>query len=428
MPFWDGENMYLAAELIGTMADTLLLAVFLNSFYFLRETRKKYAILGFAFFNVFFTVLSLTPQQANLRILCTFAAIAILCYQFYESSIVQSVFTSIVYSAMYMLVDVLCIGILACIGVMPKQILQAGDARVLSILMARLVFLVIIMIFKIFSKKQNGTISFRWILPLLPGQILSIGCCAITFKSLIATGKGLSFQEFLFLTTLVYINVVIVFYVELLRANEIQQKQYALREQQYEIQRQYYQRLHETQEETRALWHDIKKYLAAIQTVIGKSEKDASDLVEEVNQIVEEICPVVDIGNSVVSAILEEYRVKAAQLDTKLQLDISIPETLGISPIDLYVVLGNTLDNALNACSVLCKEKRWINVKMRKQNQMLLYCISNAKTDQVLIQRPGRYHGYGLKNVRRSVERYAGQMQMKDDSDKYIVTIRMNCK
>ncbi len=420
--------MYLAAEIIGTMADTLLLAIFLNSFYFVRESLRRYVIWAFVIFNVFFSMLSLFPQQANLRILCTFAAITLICCLFYESTILQSVFTSIVFSAMYMLVDILCIGILACIHVTPKQILQAGDARVLSILMARLIFLVIVTVFKIFSKKQNGTVSFRWIFPLFPGQILSIGCCAITFKSLIETGKVLSLQEFLFLITLVYINVVIVFYVELLRSNEIQQKQYALREQQYEIQRQYYQRLHETQEETRALWHDIKKYLAAIQTVIGKSEKDAGNLVEEVNQIVDEICPVVDIGNSVVSAILDEYRVKTAQLDTQLQLDISIPETLGISPIDLYVILGNTLDNALNACSVLCKEKRWISIKMRKRNQMLLYCISNAKTDQVLIRRMGRYHGYGLKNVRRSVEKYAGQMQIKDESDKYIVTIRMNCK
>ena len=420
--------MYLAAEMIGTMADTLLLAIFLNSFYFVRESFRKYVVWAFVIFDVFFSMLSLFPQQANLRILCTFLAIILICCLFYESTILQSVFTSIVFSAMYMLVDILCLGILACIHITPKQILQASDARVLSILMARLIFLVIVMVFKIFSRKQNGTISFRWIFPLFPSQILSIGCCAITFKTLIETGKALSFQEFLFLITLVYINVVIVFYVELLRSNEIQQKQYELREQQYEIQKQYYQRLHETQEETRALWHDIKKYLAAIQAVIGKSEKDAGDLVEEVNQIVDEICPVVDIGNSVVSAILDEYRVKTAQLNTQFQLDISIPETLGISPIDLYVILGNTLDNALNACSVLCKEKRWIRVKMRKRNQMLLYCISNAKTDQVLIQRLGRYHGYGLKNVRRSVEKYTGQMQIKDESDEYVVTIRMNCE
>ena len=420
--------MYLAAEMIGTMADTLLLAIFLNSFYFARESLRKYVVWAFVFFDIFFSILSLFPQQANLRILCTFAAITLICFLFYESTILQSVFTSIAFSAMYMLVDILCLGILTFIHITPNQILQVGDARVLSILMARLIFLVIIMVFKIFSKKQNGTVSFRWVFPLLPGQILSIGCCMSTFKSLIEEKRGLSLQEFLFLITLVYINVVIVFYVELLRSNEIQQKQYALCEQQYEIQRQYYQRLHETQEETRALWHDIKKYLAAIQTVIGKSERDAGNLVEEVNQIVDEICPVVDIGNSVVSAILDEYRVKTTQLDVQLQLDISIPETLGISPIDLYVILGNTLDNALDACSALCKEKRWINIKMRKRNQMLLYCISNAKTDQVLIQRLGSYHGYGLKNVRRSVEKYAGEIQIKDESDKYIVTIRMNCK
>lgn len=99
---------------------------------------------------------------------------------------------------------------------------------------------------------------------------------------------------------------------------------------------------------------------------------------------------------------------------------------LEISPIDLYVILGNTLDNAINGCSVLPEKDRWIHIKMRKQIMLLLYQVSNSKSEKIAIHRSGKYHGYGLKNVERSVNRYYGQISISSSPDQYSVSIRMN--
>lgn len=420
--------MYIASELLGTIADTLLLVVFLNSFFFFREGRSKLIVLCFFIDWLLFSVLSLIPSLANLRVFLTFLSVAFLCFALFECSLMQSIFSSLVYCALYMLVDLVTVGLLSFIHISPHQILYDDTAHALSIVIARLISLMLFMLLKIFSKKQSDTLSFKWILPLLPSQFLSIACCMFMLDHLLQTNRGVSMLQFGFLATLFYINIVIVFYVELIRTSESRQKQHALLEQQYEIQQGYYQRLHEAQEETRALWHDIKKYVSAIQTVQGSPENAQSDaLVQQVNQIVDNICPVVDVGNNVISAILDEYRSEAEQLNIDFKLDVMIPPTLGVSPIDLYVILGNTLDNAINACSVLPEKERWIHVKMRKQHMLFLYQVTNAKSDGIVRQRSGKYHGYGLKNVQRSVEHYSGQMNFSNDPHTYSVSIRLNC-
>lgn len=419
--------MYFASEVLGTIADILLLIIFLNSFFFFREDRKWLAVFAFSLDGILFSVLSLFPSFANLRIFLTVFAVILLCFALFECSLVQSIFSSFVYCTIYMLVDLITAGLLSLLHISVPEMIHDASAHTLSIVIARLIFLLLLMLLKLFSKKQSDTLSFKWILPLLPGQLLSISCCLFLLRDLLDTNRPFSVLQGVFLATLFYLNIVMIFVVEWMRSSESRQKQNELLEQQYEIQQTYYQRLHESQEETRALWHDMQKYVSAVEAVQNASGRSAADvLAKEVKERVDRICPVVDVGNNMVSAILDEYRAQAAQLGIALKLDILIPPVLNISPIDLYVILGNTLDNAFNACGVLPERDRWVQVKMRKQNNLLLYQLSNAKSDKIAVHRRGKYHGYGLKNVQRSVNRYFGQISISNLPDLYSISIRMN--
>ena len=420
--------MYTLFEFIGTTLDTLQLVIFLNSFLFLRENRKKFAVLGFISFALIFGTLSLYPQISVLRMVCSFIIIVLLSRLFFEVQPFQSLFISAAFCALYALVDILCIGILMLMGLQTTQIMQPSPARVVFILLARFMMMLFLAVLKVFSQKQNGTLTFKWILPLLPGQIFSIIYCVATLKALLQTKTTFFVWDFFLLFASICMNIVMIFYIELVRAAEASQKQYEIQEQQYEIQLQYYQRLYENQEETRALWHDIKKYLSAIQTVESSKEKEqTSALIQEVTEQVNRISPVADVGNDIVNAILDSYIADCKQLNIKLSIDILIPPTLTISPIDLYVIFGNTLDNAVQACNLLPQENRWIKIKMRKRNQIFFYEISNSKTNEIVAIKTGTCHGYGLKNVEHSVKKYSGQMTIKENSEQYTVSIRINC-
>ena len=69
------------------------------------------------------------------------------------------------------------------------------------------------------------------------------------------------------MAVLLLINILIVFYVEALRENELEKFKVKFNEQQYNLQMEYYQQLKERQEEVRSLRHDVKKYILAMQAV-----------------------------------------------------------------------------------------------------------------------------------------------------------------
>ncbi len=59
------------------------------------------------------------------------------------------------------------------------------------------------------------------------------------------------------------------------------------------------------------------------------------------------------VGNPVVDAILSHYLLIAKENRMKVTLDVAIPEVLPVSPLSLSILIGNTMDNAIEACRSL---------------------------------------------------------------------------
>ena len=297
-----------------------------------------------------------------------------------------------------------------------------------DIIASQLLLLSIIVLARIFSKKQEGGLSFEWLLPLFPCQILSVFVCYIVLCKTVQN----SFDPFLILVllTLLCINITIVFYSEAMRSSESRRRNSELAEQQYTMQKEYYQRLHENQEETRALWHDIKKYVLAMQAFADKKDQQQlQQIVQQANDTLDSISTVVDIDNIVISSILDSYARSAKESDIDFHLDVMVPPTLPISPVDLYIILGNTLDNAIEACIALPKEKRYINILLRKENGILFYRIQNSYNgEKEKIHLHGKFHGYGLSNVRKCVSKYGGSVTPVQGTDSYMIEMYLNCK
>lgn len=419
--------MHLLTETIGVLLDALQLAVLLNSFFFVREERRRFVLPGYLLFCTGLWVLSLYPPLSAHRLLYTFAGVFILALFLYEIRFWQSIFVSTVFCVLYAVVDLLCMGMLVGIGLATDALMQPGIPRMVFVLLAHLVYLLLLVVIKAFSKKQAGTLRFQWLIPLLPGQIFSILYCVLTLHEMLQSGMMLSLWDVLLLCALIFSNIAMVFYLEWMQQALAAQQESERQEQQYQMQLQYYQRLHESQEETRALWHDIKKYLHAIQTVRDIQDEDCTAaLIRQADQAAEKIEPVADVGNYVINAILDNYLMQSRKLHVQVQLDALLPDTLDISPIDLYVILGNTLDNALEACQLLPEDRRWLHIKLRYRGKTFFYQTENPKMAGAQTKKSGSRHGYGLKNIRRSVKKYSGQVVIEETDERYILTIRMN--
>ncbi len=177
--------------------------------------------------------------------------------------------------------------------------------------------------------------------------------------------------------------------------------------------------------------HDIKNHLFMLKSFYEKGEIDSYrnyfDIVLSKINKKEEVCK---SGNLVVDSIIN-YKLRNIN-DINLYIDVCIPKKLEISDVDMTVVLGNLLDNAIRAVKEADRKK--LQITMRYNKGRLILQIENAY--KVIIKSQGKLqttkkekqgHGIGLESVREVVERYDGIIQIDCKDNMFVVTAILYC-
>lgn len=177
--------------------------------------------------------------------------------------------------------------------------------------------------------------------------------------------------------------------------------------------------------------HDIKNHLFMLKSLYEKGEIDSyrnyfDILLSKINKK-EEVCK---SGNLVVDSIIN-YKLRNIN-DINLYIDVCIPKKLEISDVDMTVVLGNLLDNAIRAVKETDRKK--LQITMRYNKGRLILQIENAYKN--IIKSKGKLqttkkekqgHGIGLESVREVVERYDGIIQIDCKDNMFVVTAILYC-
>lgn len=419
--------MYYFIELAGSVTNIALLSLFMSRLFVRNKIQSKWY---FAFLILLCTgqcVLSLFPNWVIPRTLYLLLGGFLLARLFYEVQTWPAAFASGSFFVLGSVVEILA---MLLIGVrLPDTdlLMQAGAARVIYVVFSNLIQIPLLILVSHFFNREESDLRIVWLLPLISIQLASISVCYVVQCH--AADKDFPDYMVFFMAVLLFVNIMIVFYVEALRKNEKEKYLAELTEQHYHLQIEYYQQLLEKQQETKALWHDIKKYTAAMQAVAAQNDSEQLRQIAQASaDAYERVKDISAVGNPVVDALLNQYLRSAKENQIQVLLDITIPEVLAISTLLLSVVIGNTFDNAIEACRLIAPEKRMIHLQLRKQNRILFYSIENPYIDAVTQLRVGKHHGYGLKNVERAVNQNNGNFQLEKVDGNFIVQIRLNCE
>lgn len=419
--------MYYFIELAGSVTNIALLSLFMSRLFVRNKIQSKW---HYTFLTLLCTgqcVLSLFPNWVIPRTLYLLLGGFLLARLFYEVQTWPAAFASGSFFVLGSVVEILA---MLLIGVrLPDTdlLMQAGAARVIYVVFSNLIQIPLLILVSHFFNREESDLRIVWLLPLISIQLASISVCYVVQCH--AADKDFPDYMVFFMAVLLFVNIMIVFYVEALRKNEKEKYLAELTEQHYHLQIEYYQQLLEKQQETKALWHDIKKYTAAMQAVAAQNDSEQlRQIAQAAEDAYERVKDISAVGNPVVDALLNQYLRSAKENQIQVLLDITIPEVLAISTLLLSVVIGNTFDNAIEACRLIAPEKRVIHLQLRKQNRILFYSIENPYIDAVTQLRVGKHHGYGLKNVERAVNQNNGNFQLEKVDGNFIVQIRLNCE
>jgi len=419
--------MYYFIELAGSVTNIALLSLFMSRLFVRNKIQSKWHS---AFLTLLCTgqcVLSLFPNWVIPRTLYLLLGGFLLARLFYEVQTWPAAFASGSFFVLGSVVEILA---MLLIGVrLPDTdlLMQAGAVRVIYVVFSNLLQIPLLILVSHFFNREESDLRIVWLFPLISIQLASISVCYVVQCH--AADKDFPDYMVFFIAVLLFVNIMIAFYVEALRKNEKEKYLAELTEQHYHLQIEYYQQLLEKQQETKALWHDIKKYTAAMQAVAAQNDSEQlRQIAQAAEDAYERVKDISAVGNPVVDALLNQYLRSAKENQIQVLLDITIPEVLAISTLLLSVVIGNTFDNAIEACRLINPEKREIHLQLRKQNRILFYSIENPYIDAVTQLRVGKHHGYGLKNVERAVNQNNGNFQLEKVDGNFIVQIRLNCE
>ncbi|MGF7060660.1 sensor histidine kinase [Brassicibacter mesophilus] len=194
------------------------------------------------------------------------------------------------------------------------------------------------------------------------------------------------------------------------------------------------QMMKSTLENMRVLRHDLKNKLSPLYGLAsaGRSEELAAQLAE-----LTDICCInkeySNSGNSTIDSIINFKLQQVEAEGIAITTDIFVPSQLSIETFDIAVVLGNLIDNALEA--VVKAENRWIDLKAKYSKGRLVIKIVNSydgvvkKTDNHFYSRKEdtANHGMGLKSIQAVLQKYDGAMQISHNEKAFKVKLLMYC-
>lgn len=191
-------------------------------------------------------------------------------------------------------------------------------------------------------------------------------------------------------------------------------------------------------ESARRFRHDTRNHLFTIAEIIkrGNAEQAENYIYSIVDEKLYSDTTFSDTGNIAIDSVINYKLNEAINKDIRIHADISVPNNLLLDATDITTVVGNLIDNAIEASCVLEKSERELFVSIFYEKGRLFIEIKNTFNGD-LIEKEGRpvtnkidryNHGYGLKNVERAMEKYDGYVDWSHADGWFTVTVMMYVK
>lgn len=176
--------------------------------------------------------------------------------------------------------------------------------------------------------------------------------------------------------------------------------------------------------------HDLKHQIAAMRCVTGSDDREK--YIREIEDSVRIYDAIVQTGNEVLDTVLTEKSLYCEANRIQISCVADGSRMAFMDPVDLYAIFGNAIDNAIESVQQLHNEdKRVIDVLVYVQQRFLIINIINplggevSFEDGLPISTKGNsgYHGFGLKSIRHTLEKYGGFLNVNIENSCFSLEI-----
>lgn len=262
-----------------------------------------------------------------------------------------------------------------------------------------------------------------------------ISICLIAF--LMSNNFGIENDTEIYLVwymvfSLLAMNVLMVFYMK-----NITEKSFLLQEKRmFEMDARGQQTLYRSLEEKirlqRSVSHDYKNHLSYIQAMLNRGDYNGiSKYLKKINGEVDHDLDIIDTNNPIINTVVNTKYYEAKNTGAVIVCKISDLSGIQLEETDIILLLSNLFNNAVEALEH-CRKKKILRFKIVSENGTLILSMQNSY-EGVLRKRGETYvstkiqnkefHGIGIKNIMRIVEKYHGMYQFNHNDKEFHVVI-----
>lgn len=237
------------------------------------------------------------------------------------------------------------------------------------------------------------------------------------------------------LFTIFYLVVVflIIYLYDLLSKNYMQK----LEEETIKREKDYYVKqaelLEQRSKDIKSIQHDMKNHLFAIESMIKNKNEDAEKYIENILGKITNDEIYSGTGKIAIDSVINYKLSIAKKMGAFVRADIKIPAEIQENIEDLVTVIGNLLDNAIEAFKDMGEKEKYIVVEVSYKIGTININIKNSyngelnyKNGRIMTKKQDkRMHGIGLKSVKATVEKHNGTVDIEHNDKDFFVKIMM---
>ncbi|MWV45535.1 GHKL domain-containing protein [Paenibacillus sp. HJL G12] len=399
--------------LLFFLGTTLLQLILLNRYFFALlgsshksrlHTNVHYLLSGMI---IYLSSISFFPVLITGLLSLSSAFIISWCY---SARIESKAFFSILYVILGFVAEILSYGFISQLKLAPVVTdLSNQETRLLILLLSSLFYFLFIVLIKMFKRQCDYKLTKWHYIVLALIHVISL----LILNTLFFYAKE-SNMYILSVIGVLLINVTIIYlFDELIESFQIKDELNQLHKQN-EYQNTSYQKISNSFQMTKRIIHDTNKHLVYIRACIqtGVQEKALNHISKTLKEMGNSYFTIAT-GNLVIDALLNNAISISNEKNIQFKHQVSLDIIDAIDSYDLCIVIGNILDNAIEAAQLLpAPESRFISIRIFTHNHMLTihaknpYIPNNKKRSQKNVE----LHGVGLLNIRHITEKYGGHL------------------
>lgn len=349
----------------------------------------------------------------------------------YESKHIVRMFSTISLMVFSMISEVAANSILIGIKSFFDSETSESDMYLYTVMLSKLIKFIMILVVLLILKKNSVRADFKDYLCMIIVPFLSIFIIiAVTIESNGTVNAG--FATNTAILGILIINFIVYYLLNnIIQANEIKQKQSRM-ETQFMFQEKKYEQTSMSFKSISGILHDTNKHLVYLrECVIQKDYNEAIEYIDTAINNLSDSYKRINTGHLVIDALVSNAYNNAEIKNIKFKTNIKIDKSkINIERYDLSVVLGNLLDNAIEACIKISNiDDRFIEVNIFTNETALVINILNSAVGNNLFNKfesdkPDKVmHGYGLNNVNLIAEKYGGSFIAERREAKFEATV-----